>query len=121
MSFILYNQLEFREKKKAVALRLGFDRFIANNSSFKFCIQTKQEKQQQSSSLRGQTQNDSSHFSVNLFFKCLFKKAALVVQLVKNPPAKQEPWVRTLGWEEPLEKRKTTHSSILAWRIPWTG
>ena len=42
MSFILYNQLEFR--KKAVALRLGFDRFIANNSSFKFCIQTKQKK-----------------------------------------------------------------------------
>ena len=42
MSFILYNQLEFR--KKAVALRLGFDRFIANNSSSKFCIQTKQKK-----------------------------------------------------------------------------
>ena len=41
-------------------------------------------------------------------------------QLVKNPPALQETWVRSLGWEEPLEKGKATRSSILAWRIPWT-
>ena len=40
--------------------------------------------------------------------------------MVKNLPAKQETWVRSLGWEDPLEKKKTTHSSILAWRIPWT-
>ena len=40
--------------------------------------------------------------------------------LVKNPPAMQETWVRSLGWEDPLEKGKATHSSILAWRIPWT-
>ena len=40
--------------------------------------------------------------------------------LVKNPPAMQETWVRSLGWEEPLEKGMATHSSILAWRIPWT-
>ena len=40
--------------------------------------------------------------------------------VVKNLPAKQETWVRSLGWEDPLEKKKTTHSSILAWRIPWT-
>ena len=46
--------------------------------------------------------------------------ASLVVQLVKNPPAMQETWVRSLGWEDPLEKGKATHSSILAWRIPWT-
>ena len=38
-------------------------------------------------------------------------------QLVKNPPAMQETWVRSLGWEDPLEKGKATHSSILAWRI----
>ena len=44
--------------------------------------------------------------------------ASLVVQLVKNPPAMQETWVRSLGWEDPLEKGKATHSSILAWRIP---
>ena len=50
--------------------------------------------------------------------------ASLVAQLVKNPPAMQETretWVRSLGWEDPLEKGKATHSSILAWRIPWTS
>ena len=46
---------------------------------------------------------------------------SLVTQLVKNPPAMQETWVRSLGWEEPLEKGKATHSSILAWRVPWTA
>ena len=40
--------------------------------------------------------------------------------LVNNPPAMWETWVRSLGWEDPLEKGKATHSSILAWRIPWT-
>ena len=46
--------------------------------------------------------------------------ASLVAQLVKNPPAMRETWVLSLGWEDPLEKGKATHSSILAWRIPWT-
>ena len=46
--------------------------------------------------------------------------ASLVAQLVKNPPAMWETWVRSLGWEDPLEKGKATHSSVLAWRIPWT-
>ena len=46
--------------------------------------------------------------------------ASLVAQLVKNPPAMQETLVRFLGWEDPLDKGKATHSSILAWRIPWT-
>ena len=58
--------------------------------------------------------------------------ASLVAQLVKNLPAMQETWVRSLGWEDPLEKGTATHSSIplekgtathssiLAWRIPWT-
>ena len=40
--------------------------------------------------------------------------------MVKNPPAMQETQVRSLGWEDPLEERMATHSSILAWRIPWT-
>ena len=44
--------------------------------------------------------------------------ASLVVQLVKNPPAMQETCVQSPGWEDPLEKAKATHSSILAWRIP---
>ena len=46
--------------------------------------------------------------------------AYLMAQLVKNPPAMQETWVCSLGWEDPLEKGTATHSSILAWRIPWT-
>ena len=49
-----------------------------------------------------------------------YSQASLVAQLVKNPPVIQETWVRSLGWEDPLEKGKATHSSILAWRIPWT-
>ena len=44
--------------------------------------------------------------------------ASLVAQLVKNPPAMRETWVQSLGWEDPLEKGKATHCSILAWRIP---
>ena len=42
----------------------------------------------------------------------------LVAQLVKNLPAMRETWVQSLGWEDPLEKGKATHSTILAWRIP---
>ena len=45
---------------------------------------------------------------------------SLVAQLVKNPAAMWETWVRSLDWEFPLEKGKTTHSSTLAWRILWT-
>ena len=44
----------------------------------------------------------------------------LVAQTVKNPSAKQGTWVQPLGWEDPLKKGRTTHSSILAWRISWT-
>ena len=46
--------------------------------------------------------------------------ASLVAQPVKNQTAMQETWVRSLGWEDLLEKEMATHSSILAWRIPWT-
>ena len=46
--------------------------------------------------------------------------AFLGSQLVKKLPAMWETWVRSLDWEDPLEKGKATHSSILAWRIPWT-
>ena len=45
--------------------------------------------------------------------------ASLVAQLIKTMPAMWETWVQLLGWEHHLEKRKTTHSSILAWRRPW--
>ena len=44
-----------------------------------------------------------------------------MAQLVKNLPVMRETWILSLGWEDPLEKGKATHSSILAWRIPWMG
>ena len=43
----------------------------------------------------------------------------LVAQRLNSLPAMQETWVQSLGWEDPLEKEKAIHSSILAWRIPW--
>ena len=46
--------------------------------------------------------------------------ASLVAQLVKNPPVMQKTWVQSLGWEDPLEKRKATHSYILDGTMPWT-
>ena len=46
--------------------------------------------------------------------------ASLVAQLVKNLPAMRKTWVRSLVWEDPLGEGKATHSSILAWRMPWT-
>ena len=49
----------------------------------------------------------------------LFIGRPLVAQSVKNLPVVQETWVQSLGWENPLEKEMSTHSSILAWRIPW--
>ena len=47
-------------------------------------------------------------------------RASLLAQMVKNPPVMQETWVQSLDEEDPLEKEKTTYSSVLAWRIPWT-
>ena len=49
-----------------------------------------------------------------------YSLASLVAQLGKTPPAMRETWVQSLGWEDWLEKEKAIHSSILAWRIPWT-
>ena len=65
------------------------------------------------------------HASKILSFKChLFEitrlSASLVAQMVKRLPAMWETRVRSLGWEDPLEKEMTTHSSTLAWKIPWT-
>ena len=52
---------------------------------------------------------------------CIYnRRASLVAQWIKNLPAMQETWVRSLGQEDPLEKEMATHSSILAWRIQWT-
>ena len=75
-------------------------------------------------SSRGPSQpRDQTHIS-NVFcigMQVLYHWASLVAQLVKNPPAMWETWVRSLGWEDSLEKGKTIHSGILAWRIPWTS
>ena len=49
-----------------------------------------------------------------------YKWASLVAQMIKNPPEMQETRVQSLGWEDPLRKGMAIHSSILAWRIPWT-
>ena len=51
-------------------------------------------------------------------YQLQYSWASLVAQLVKNLPAMRETWVPSLGWEDPLEKRNATHSSILSWRIP---
>jgi len=55
----------------------------------------------------------SVHFTIG-------KKQSLVVQTVKSLPEMWEPRVRSLGWEDPLEKKMATHSNILAWKISWT-
>ena len=64
-------------------------------------------------------QHVGSYFSRDLSrIPCL--GASLVAQMIKNLPAVWETWVQSLGQEDPLEKRMATHSSTLAWRIPWT-
>ena len=50
----------------------------------------------------------------------MFHRASLVAQMVKNPPARRETWVQSLGWEDPLEEGMATYLIILAWKIPWT-
>ena len=58
---------------------------------------------------------------ISPFYKdASYSGASLVDQMVKKPPAMQETWIQSLGQEDPLEKGTATHSSILAWRIPWT-
>ena len=57
------------------------------------------------------------HYKIIKIFIYRSLRASLVAQLVKNPPAMQETWIRSLGREDPLEKGMATHSSILAWRI----
>ena len=59
-------------------------------------------------------------WNYNFCYTYKYVWASLIAQLVKNPPTMQETWVWSLGWEDPVEKGKVTHSSILAWRIPQT-
>ena len=60
--------------------------------------------------------------SICLYYACFYLSicwASVIAQAVKNLSAVQETWVRSLSREDPLEKEMTTHSSVLAWRIPW--
>ena len=57
---------------------------------------------------------------LHLAVKIMFLLGLLVAQTVKNLPAMQETQIRSLSWEDPLEKEMAAHSSVLAWRIPWT-
>ena len=50
----------------------------------------------------------------------LYRNLVSMAQLVKNLPTMQETWVLSLAWEDPLEKEMAAHSSVLAWKIPWT-
>ena len=67
-------------------------------------------------SIPGSARSPGEEVGYRLQYSCAF----LVAQLAKNPPAVWETWVQLLGWEDPLEKGTAIHSSILAWRIPWT-
>ena len=58
--------------------------------------------------------------NINKIFLLEKNRASLVGQMLKNLPAMKSTWVLSLGWEDPLEKEMATHSSILAWRTPWT-
>ena len=52
-------------------------------------------------------------------YVCIYIYTSPVAQMIKNPPTMWETWVQSLGWEDSLEEGMATHSSILAWRIPW--
>ena len=65
-------------------------------------------------------QSPSRDWQRFLAFKIALTVFLFFGSVVKNPPAKQEIWVRSLGWEDPLRKEIATHSNILAWEIPWT-
>ena len=62
----------------------------------------------------------NSFFFFIYFIEVQLTWASLVAQMVKNLLAIRETWVQSLGWDDLLEKEIATHSSILAWRIPWT-
>ena len=77
--------------------------------------------------LKHKSKTDREIVKTNQFFFCFLKmefgsvlRASLEAQMVKNLPTMQETQVQSLGQEDPLEKEMATHSSILAWRIPWT-
>ena len=72
---------------------------------------------------RAHTQNwdwSAQRWELNIWEQVPFQRVSLVAQMIKNLPAMQETWVWSLGGEGPLEESMASHTSILAWRIPWT-
>ena len=69
---------------------------------------------------RDQKHCNKTEHCLNTFISRPGMGASLVAQRLKHLPAMRETWARSLGWEDPLEKEMADHSSILAWRIPWT-
>ena len=69
--------------------------------------------------LWGRTESDTTEATQHQQQQQGSKWASLVAQMVKNLPAMWEMWLPSLGWEDPLEEGMATHSSILAWEIPW--
>ena len=70
--------------------------------------------------MRAVTKNFLGHVSSNPIHLCSPPWASPVVQVIKHLPAVRETRVQSLGWKDPLEKEMATHSSTLAWKIPWT-
>ena len=68
----------------------------------------------------GSIPGSGSSLGEGIDYPLQYSWASLVAWLVNNTPAMWETWVQSLGWEDPLEEGMATHSSILAWRIPWT-
>ena len=60
------------------------------------------------------------HVGIYIYIYIYIYTTSLVAQMVKRLPTRWETWVQSLGWEDLLEKEMETHSSILAWKIPWT-
>ena len=108
--------------------KLGNREFLLNGAEFRFCKMKRSGggwgRWPPSVGLCLMPLNRSLSSGCNgNFHSCVFyhnKRASLVAQPVKNLSAMRETWVQSLGWEDPLEKGKAPHSSILAWRIPWT-
>ena len=91
----------------------------------KLSAQRSQDKERGKGKISGSLGGPCFRSNFFLFFKKNFPlywpiADSLVAQIVKNLLATQETWVRSLDWEDPVAKRRATHSSILAWRIPWT-
>ena len=68
--------------------------------------------------LTARRENQSILKEINPEYSLEELMTSLVAQIVKNPPAIQETWLRSLGWEDPLEEGMATHSSVLVWEIP---